>query len=788
MKLKELQTETSVLFLGAGFSTEARNIIKTSPPTANKLKSILAKELDENEDDHSLEVLVDALNDKDPSRLYRIIQNNYTISRTSDFQDIILEKKWLRVYTTNFDDSVEFSHQKHKRNYETFTARDKNPGKIAPYSVIHIHGSINNISENQINTDLIFGQESYVRTIFESSPWFEDLDRNIDHCSNMFFVGYGAQDHHILSILLQKPGRKEKIFFITNQTPNNLQKERLEKYGTVLPIAVKGFADLCESLPAPSPLRDFTSLKAFKLVDPTKDRKVAISPTRSEITNLLIRGILVDQRCFTTLPGENYVISRKSHIDNIIFDLKKNRGILIHSFLGNGKSIFSKILAYFLSVERYRVLFFRTSGPALSKELLFLKTQPKLAILFDNYDEAINSLSEIRLSLPGAKLILFARTGLMETRMAELIAALPQDTATINLNLLSPADIVSIKKLTLQAGLFKQDLHSSAHVYTDIREIVSGLYQNQAVKVSVTEQLSRILPQKSAKRLTIYCLLCSWAAIFPNSLFAKRFIGSDPFIEILRNQEIFREVLTVDDSGFSVRSSIFSNYLLENHIPIDDIIEVIKAMLLEAVEKKYGRVDQAVLSNFMMFSALRRLFSKHEKAEEKIIDMYEDIGRDVLVSKEPLYWLQYAISKDYTGEINEASDLLDTAYFHADNRHGFRTYQLDTFALGFYLKREAGKPQGKIDDLEKIMTILDRCITVLPDKTHTSYILASMNHFSAFFMNRKIDIDPANKFALSIQLKRIVSYLESLTIGDRAIYGTDNLKLVLISAISACEI
>ena len=220
------------------------------------------------------------------------------------------------------------------------------PRRIPTGSVIHIHGTIRKANEDNVLDQLVLNENSYIKQHFELSPWYSELDRALDHCSACFFLGYSLSDYHITALLLQKPNRRQKIFFIVRDLPSDIARRQLEQFGEVHAIGASGFAELCRTLPAPPPITDLRALRGVRYLDPFRDNKTIISPTPIEIRRLVAYGDFNSQRCLTNLPAANYVVPRADTASNAVEELKlaknshrprflRQRKNHIHSYLGS---------------------------------------------------------------------------------------------------------------------------------------------------------------------------------------------------------------------------------------------------------------------------------------------------------------------------------------------------------------------------------------------------------------------------------------------------------------------
>ena len=214
--LTEMDAEGSILFLGSGFSRSATNIRGEKLPTGGELKNQLATLLDVDPNDHDLPALADAADATSEVDLHRFLYETFTVDRLSDSQTEILRHPWLRIYTTNYDDSIELYRSANRLKLSSFSYNDKKPNRLSSGSIIHLHGVIRNATEEGVLSELVLNEAAYVRQHFENSVWYQEFVRDLKICTACYFIGYSLKDYHITAILLQRPTLRDKTYFVTD--------------------------------------------------------------------------------------------------------------------------------------------------------------------------------------------------------------------------------------------------------------------------------------------------------------------------------------------------------------------------------------------------------------------------------------------------------------------------------------------------------------------------------------------------------------------------------------------
>lgn len=260
-----IDPSTSVLLLGSGFSLESNNLKGKAPPNGSGLRKHFIELLKLPADtSYDIQVLSDEFAERDEERLYRELYNTFRISSAGPNQTRILAENWSRIYTTNYDDTVEVCQHGRHLEPKSFDVSVAVPNKLAKNSIVHLHGSIRVTSPENIKSSLILGESSYVRQYLGRSPWYSQFQADIKFASSLFIVGYSMSDYHISALLLENPDIAKKTYFIQGPNVDDMFIRRTKAYGKSLFIGLEGFADAIKQLPRPEPIADLGRLRSFR--------------------------------------------------------------------------------------------------------------------------------------------------------------------------------------------------------------------------------------------------------------------------------------------------------------------------------------------------------------------------------------------------------------------------------------------------------------------------------------------------------------------------------------------
>lgn len=753
----------SILFLGAGFSIGATNIDGTQLPSSQDLRNEFSSMLGVSPNDYPLDTLVEEVHSRDDLDLYQILYRTFTVENLQPHQALILSLPWRRIYTTNFDDTVEYHHSSNHNTVPSYTTSEPKPRILQHGSIIHLHGAIRATTEDTVLEQLVLSESAYIRQQFEKSPWYDEFVRDLRFCESCFFIGYNLRDLHISAILLQDPVLRGKTYFITKSDPDDILLNRIRPFGDVLPIGAEGFSELCKTLPKPPRSVDPHSLKAFKYIDPLRDKRTLVPPTPIEILNLVTFGTFNFARCLSTLPEASYVVPRQALAERSITELDTVRCLLVHSYIGNGKSIFAYILAHSLSAMGYRCFICRNNPLLLQRDLDLLANYNRVAIIFDSYNTAVDYIERLSEELPNAKFIVCIRTATQDVRLHEIQARLPSPLGRTALNGIRQEDKIAFKELLDRSGVRVPQLEETIDRCTEFREVVLALYRNRQIREKITEAFAPLLEDRRCRKVFVSVHLLNWVGHDVDAAFLRVVTGTDAYAEIARFPVVSRDVFRLDDDNVYVRSPMFSEYLIQNHFETVDILDSVHGIIVEAVRRREERQYQAILSSVMRFSNLDRALTNDPHRLEALSHLFDKLHRDIEVNREPLFWLQYSILMTASENLEAAERFIRTAYSRAADRPRFRTFQIDTYALRLFLLIES-KLNGSsaVERFDEIVENLERVRSMVWEESRRYHAIRVLEGIEPFVAQRVSGLSNVEKGGLIQYLDLLIKDLDRL--------------------------
>jgi hypothetical protein len=777
--LTSIDTRSCVLFLGSGFVRDGKNILNDAPPLGDGLRKSLSELLDDADyENYDMQTISDAVLARDNLDLYQHLYNLFTMKEVPESHVRLLKMPWRRIYTTNYDDSVELILP----SVRSFNYDEPCPKKIPLGSLIHLHGVIRSANRDNIANQVILGERSYVRLHFDKSQWFSELYRDIRYSDATFFVGYSLRDHHISSLLMQSQDTKGKVFFITSGEPKKPEAERFNLYGRVEPIGVAGLVDCIGRLPKPNlSSLDLSQLRSLRFLDPLQDRASLTPPTAPEVRHLLTFGTLNFKRLIAGLHDQSYAVTRKRKLAEALDAVGCSRTLIVDSHIGNGKTVFLHIMAAVLSSNRYKCFICRSDVNDVSKDIEILKAAGKIAIIFDSYSVALDVIREFE-QVADAIFIVAVRSSVRAIQMHEIIGSFPAPVSVLNLNQIDRDDRDALRSLASKSGLISPDFERKLSSSHDFRELVLSIYSNSSVRKSIETELVPALNSDRAKRLFLTCYIIKQSGHDADPVFVRDIIGDDPYVLLGTFGPVAHELFSGGD-GIELRSSSFSRYIVDNYFDARDIASLLEKLILAAARRREKRSYRRMLGAFMQVSFLRNILLSWSNADRTIEEIFEKIRHDSIVNMEPLFWLQYSILM-VDRDIDISEDFVRTSYVRAGAMPGFQTYQIDTFALHLFLRAEILSTGNSVVRFDDISERVEAVAQMLSDSSHRYYAINALSEFESFVRSRSPVFTDHQKLRLVYHLRKTARALADLPTSYKAESGSEATRISIERAIA----
>jgi SIR2-like domain len=168
----------AVLFVGAGVSFLSRNMEDENLPDGASLVDILLEQPRGKGSKHPLDRIADhVVRNKGVDFVYDLLKRKLTVKSVDSKLTVLYDLPWRRIYTTNYDNAIETAIRG-ARAISRITL-DNETADAGPGSIIHLNGSILDVSPASLQSGLTLTEYSYATSKLLDSEWFKFFLRDI---------------------------------------------------------------------------------------------------------------------------------------------------------------------------------------------------------------------------------------------------------------------------------------------------------------------------------------------------------------------------------------------------------------------------------------------------------------------------------------------------------------------------------------------------------------------------------------------------------------------------------
>ncbi len=721
--VSRLLSGKALLFAGAGFSRGTLNVINEEPPLAKNLSKQIC-ELGKFKLSDNLKFAADYfLANNGADKLISFLKEKYTIKQISDAQVAICRVPWRRIYTTNYDLSIEKGLESNSKCPESI---DLNFDPSEYYSrsnlCIHINGSINILTSTTLNSQFKLSNSSYISAdCFVESPWYYYFKKDLERCSALLFVGYSLYDIEIQKTLVQYDGLKEKTYFITGEDPDEELSFTLSKFGHIIPIGIKNLSKLISDLVIPklSKKEDGYHLKSLQLVAPMNEKKEIRD---SDIERMFMYGDIDDSFVESGVLGAQrapYLILR-AQLEKIKALIRDRSNVLICSELGNGKTMLLHELKFYLSATEMNIYEVCDSEGDYIDDIDFLsKQQNTNIIIIDGYDKYLDLLRHYCISKPkNIFIIASSRTSGHEKHMRYLFD-IGFNYYEINVDMLDNKELEYFVRIADNLGAWGKNSGLRISRKTGIlRDTCKSqlslsllhLFNAKQVRDKIWALMDSLCSEKLIKDTIFSISILSFLDIDATFSLVSEISGNNKiYTSELRRDDGFKQLFRLSTDKVDSKSSPFSHFLLTNYFSPSYSVEALQK-IAERLDK-YGRnrrdpKEDAVFKATLRFSFVERILEVNKK--QNIFSYYENIKKVIpWLVEDPHFWMQYSMAHMLFKEYDKAQKLLDRAYALAKARTaGYHTKNLDAQQARLLLMLEETNGENAWDNFNKANRLL----------------------------------------------------------------------------------
>jgi hypothetical protein len=717
--LRSVLRGNSVLFLGAGFAGGTIvNTLGHQVPGSIGLAKALLQSIGEvpNEDDlkKPLTDIADYCFSKEEWRAAAVqkLRLELSVANMAEWQKTLLVvPPWKRIYTTNYDTAIELAFGQATKKASHFSATAKYVRPINDsITCVHINGMIGRTDAANVDRELRLSSASYAGGRFDDSEWSNLLASDLAYSDCVVFVGFSMSDLDIGRLVVSEQV-KDRVLFFNGSHVDRFSAAKLTNYGLITGGSGEDLAtQLGQELRSNTP-RVTQALTHFRRLEIPHAPSVANDLDRY---SLLLYGDVKEALLLSpTSSGKLGYAFPRGHEDAIVQDLKLGKDIAVLSSLGNGKSVFLSLLALRMNREGWRVVEPTNGSMGTLAEVEAVCSYPGLQVVL--LDEVTNHLKVLerfglyRSSL--TRLVLSDRT-IRYDRVLDpdrfhtyrIDAALLGEYLFDDLN---DTEVSCLIRLLDAAGLWGQtrlDNHQKKEHFISkkCRGELSITLLAAAKSPELRKRLETAFSLDSLSAEIQRALICvSCLKVFGFSATThtiSRLIGTRAVESLLRNKsEIISKLLDMTSGRVTVHSAIFASLFLKELVPAETVLSTLAQMVASAHRHdirfqiddptEYGEKKSKTASELYVFRSVQQIV-KAEENFDAIYGFYEAIRESSSLKDEALYWLQYAIAKLFSKDLEATKRYLDTAY-GAAARSNLTPFQIDNQYARYLLETTA---------------------------------------------------------------------------------------------------
>lgn len=691
----------AILFLGAGFSCDGKNADGESMPSASELAKRICKEMGAAEMT-DLAIVSEMFIDhpkygKGVNELISFLKRQCFCCKTSDAHNIIINLPWKRIYTTNYDNIPEICSRNGTIERETITATlPRKNVSSSKGAIVHLNGYICGVTEKKFYEEFKITNSNYLKSGFLDSEWGGQFIRDINTCKAIIFVGYSMKYDLELQKIMNGTVQ-EKAIFIDRHDISEEQRYIFEKWGSFYPIELKGLAKeincACKAYSAPESIIKLESMEELQI-----DKYEIGNVSPNDVINLLVYG-----KCNKyDFRKKDYYLERNEILENVKKMLQNNEVCLLHSNLGNGKSIALFYLASRL-IEDYRV-YVINDLENIQEDLEILKQRKshRHLIIVDDYDMQMTLFKELSYDFAdNIKVLASCRTSMSEILLDKLVNLyeIPYEKIGIlNIEIISDTERKNLINLLDNYNLWGT---KSSYSYKAKNKLILERYKNRLSSIFymllesnvISDKVESVVSAVNNSEVKKYlfaqaiCDICN----FKLRGYEIAYISGSDYSEIekaLLSKDL-KEIFMRSTDDIELRSSIFSQYLIKEKSDYKTLSDILTHMYkyaynLKGIESENVRKKLISRSNLIEVFGGKRGNSNWKQRDKEIYDFYSSIQNNA--KKNPFFWLQYAITALNLKYYVDAKIYFNNAYSYATELDNFDSFQLDTHYARFLLE------------------------------------------------------------------------------------------------------
>lgn len=792
----------AILFVGSGFSVGAKNMNSMSfgiaSDVAARLQAACGYSPEDMTDDLSLAAEI-FTRQHGPSKLLQFLKREFTCSSTTDSQKLIASLPWKRIYTTNYDDVIETAAKGNAKLWSPVTVSDKiNTLCGIKDTCVHLNGYINKLQLSTLSSEFKLTRSSYIAEDFLQSDWKLQFQSDLESSDAIVFAGYSmSADLDIQRIIAHTKQLQNKTILIVHTSEKKANLQILNNFGHVFPIGCEGFAKEIKNiqtsyLPQQKINNNYRCFK--KIMIPNAGQAI----TMDDAFDLFFKGYIKEDKLYVSLldSSKNKYFIYRERLDAVVAACQDGINLLVHSDLGNGKTLFLYGLMFKLQQIGYNVYQFvqRTEGFEGEVEQICQESADKVVFVFDDYAGCQAELKILKRFRSSQHIILADRTATHEA-CSYMIEDYFGYFEEFDLNNLMPSEITQFTDILDTYGLWQEKSNWSRTAKegyiqrkcrASIKDTILNLLNSPTIIARFQKIINGIQNRTDFYQEILFILIAGVAHLDVDfddlvNAFDTYTVNRSDF----RNNYQVKELIDFESGVVRAKSPILAETLI-NKIVDPRIAEEVLLKVYKKYDTYYYNPNISwMLRRLMVFTNVQKIISISDTQGAFFInDYYDNIKECKSCKSNPHFWLQFAISKLAQGDYSMARAFFETAYSYAEKDSHFDPYQIDNHYARFLLENAINR-----GDISDCMQAFEDAHKILTDPTHRNDVKyypyrVGINYYPFYQKFYKdLESEEKNKFILACRelLMCLNTYIQTSQIASNRIdVKNTKEKLILI--------
>ncbi len=756
----------ALLFVGSGFSIGCKNVNNDDFPIGSMLANTLYQELGETSDGDLITASEMFIEDKGRSELVTLLQSMFTARNLTSNHIEIANVKWGKIYTTNYDDVLEkvFLEKNFKKTPVTCEhdvyeyAKNKN-------TIIHINGFIDFLNENSLQAAFKLTDTSYLTQTFFDSPWAYAFRKDLKLAKSVIFIGYSMYDLDIRRILNDSPDLKEKTFFITENSPSKKMIFNLKRFGKIEPIELSGLVTRIKSK-AENWVEVTLPIIYNSLVKFSGSRQLSVLNDKDLFELHLYGNLKVNLLDLT--HKDKYLLYRGCN-ERIIENIDNGNDAIIHASLGNGKTVIVNQIANHFDERDYLVYQINILENGWEEEIKELTNNSgNILLIVENYHRYIDAIKYFNLHRKNNhKLLLTERSDVNDIKIDSL-NFLNENLVEFDVNKLDRNSTENLVNNFNEFGLwgqsaalkFKEKLDKVNRTYkSEFSNVLLDVFESPNIKEKVDQLILEAKTNQDHRDLIIFAGITSILGYEFSHYDAADYLNSEAiFGASIRSGSEFRQLVGLDDSKVSIKSSIFAKHLLFSVGNPTYIVDMLVTIIRKAYElSRYDSLAGYIAKDLVRFGNIQTVIPKGKNRSAAITRYYEQIKNLGRNSGNPHFWLQYAISQLTIGDVDSAEKYFENAYSFAKKSQWYETEPLDNHYARFLLEKGTNE-----NDVTLAFPLFEKAHFSLRKQKRRHYPYKVAIGYSAFYNKHKSELEPIQIITLKKYCEDVIANISRL--------------------------